>query len=235
MKVTVFLDPTDLTVTEEEVARQAGGYGYRPDEDNRRLIAALTAQAGKLITPAFCYTVEDGTAVPDWLSLLAGATSPGSFGEAPPEACKVAFVVCTIGERIDREITATDTRQVGLNGLLLHGAALALLEAAARCAWYHLADTVGRQGLFAGARLEPGCRELPLTHQIDLFGRVDAAEIGVTLNDSLLMTPLRSLSFAVPISAIRPALTGENKCLACRLASCQFRTPLIDREPGGNG
>ncbi|MCB2217429.1 hypothetical protein [Desulfofustis glycolicus] len=52
MKVTVFLDPADLTVTEEEVARQAGGYGYRPDEDNRRLIAELTAQAGKLITPA---------------------------------------------------------------------------------------------------------------------------------------------------------------------------------------
>lgn len=235
MKVTVFLDPADLTVSEEEVTRQAGGYGYRPDEDNRRLIAALTAQAGKLITPAFCYTVEDGVVVPDWLSLLANATSPGPSGEASPEACKVAFVVCTIGERIDRKIVATTTRQAGLDGLLLQGAALALLEAAARCAWHHLADTVGRQGLFAGARLEPGCRQLPLTRQVDLFDRIDAAEIGVTLNDSLLMAPLRSLSFVVPISATRPVLTGENKCVACTLASCQFRTPLIDREPGDNG
>lgn len=235
MRVTVFLDPAELVVTEEEVARQAGGYGYRPDEDNRRLIAALTARAGKLIAPAFCYTVENGAAVPDWLSLLASAASPEPPGQAPPKPCKVAFAVCTIGESIDWEITAMTTRQAGLDGLLLHGAALALLEAAARCAWRHLAETVGTHGLFAGPRLEPGCRQLPLAHQIDLFGRVDAAKIGVTLDDSLLMTPLRSLSFVVPISATRPALTGENKCLACTLASCRFRTPVIDRETGNNG
>jgi hypothetical protein len=235
VKATVFPDPADLIVTEDEVARQAGGYGYRPDEDNRRLIAALTAQAGKLIAPAFCYTVEDGAAVPGWLSLLATVTSPGLSGEALPEPCRVAFVVCTIGERIDREILAMAARQTDLDALLLHGAALALLETVARRAWHHLADSVGTHGLFAGARLEPGCRQLPLTRQIDVFERVDAAEIGVTLNDSLLMTPLRSLSFVVPINATRPALTGDNKCLTCTLASCQFRTPLTDRESGGNG
>lgn len=235
MKATVFVDPADLIVTDEQVARQAGGHGYRPDKSNRRLIAALTAQAGKLIAPAFCYTVEDAVAVPDWLGLLTGTTSPALPAEPPADLRMVAFVVCTIGERIDREITAVASRRTGLDGLLLHGAALALLEALARSAWQHLADTVGTQGLFAGPRLEPGCQQLPLARQTALFGRVDATDIGVTLNDSLLMTPLRSLSFVVPISAVRPALSGENKCLACTMTECRFRAPLIDREPDGHG
>ncbi|MBE0584491.1 MAG: hypothetical protein IH612_12135 [Desulfofustis sp.] len=235
MKATVFLDPADLVITGEQVARQTGGHGYRPDDASRHLIATQSALAKTLIAPAFTYAITDTADAPDWVAHLATPPLPDTPTKSAANLIMIAFAVCSIGERIDREIGALSARRSSLELLVLHGATLALLEAVARSAYQHLADTAGRHGLFAGLRLEPGCQQLPLEWQTDLFNRVAADRIGVTLSESLVMTPARSLSFVVPITTTRPTLSGENKCLACARENCLQRTPVIERKLTGNG
>jgi hypothetical protein len=235
VKATVFLDPADLVITGEQVARQAGGHEYRPDATSQRLIATQSALAKTIITPVFTYAITDTDAAPNWIAYLAGPPLPGDLTDPAPTLTMIAFAVCSIGEQIDREILVLSARRAGLDLLMLHGAALALLEAVARNAYQHLADTVGKLGLFAGLRLEPGCQQLPLDRQTELFNRVDAEGIGVTLSESQVMKPARSLSFVVPITATRPALSGESKCLACTMENCLQRTPVIERKRTGYG
>ena len=49
-------------------------------------------------------------------------------------------------------------------------------------------------------RFSPGYADLPLKFQSDLLGRLDAtASVGITLNSSLLMTPMKSITAVIGI------------------------------------
>ena len=72
------------------------------------------------------------------------------------------------------------------------------------------------------ARFSPGYGDLPLTAQKDIFVVLDCArKIGLTLNDSLLMSPTKSVTAIVGIGGNE----GEtiHKCSTCSLQDCAFR------------
>jgi hypothetical protein len=76
--------------------------------------------------------------------------------------------------------------------------------------------------LFCGCRLGPGLNGFPVRAQRLIFELVDAAAIGVALNDSLVMTPVKSISFLTPLGPA-PGRPPGAKCSQCGLKDCQFR------------
>ena len=72
-------------------------------------------------------------------------------------------------------------------------------------------------------RFSPGYGDLPLTLQRDIFAVLDCPRrIGLSLNDSLLMSPSKSVTAIVGIGG--DACVTAAKCEACENKNCTFRS-----------
>ncbi len=116
-------------------------------------------------------------------------------------ASSLGFAVCTIGPLVETEAARCSSGGESLKGLLLDAIGSVAVESVVE-------DTAGRirmhaagRGAKAGVRFSPGYGAWPLEWQRDLFGIVDGSMVGVKLNDSCIMEPRKSVSFAVRIGA----------------------------------
>lgn len=72
-------------------------------------------------------------------------------------------------------------------------------------------------------RFSAGYGDLPLALQKQIFATLNCPKnIGVTLNDSLLMSPSKSVTAIIGI-ANDSDCTDKNGCTACNKADCEFR------------
>ena len=74
-------------------------------------------------------------------------------------------------------------------------------------------------------RFSPGYGDLPLAAQKDIFAVLDCEKkIGLTLTDSLLMSPSKSVTAIVGLGAKEKQI--KNKCSNCNMQNCTFRGVL---------
>lgn len=72
-------------------------------------------------------------------------------------------------------------------------------------------------------RFSPGYGDLPLTVQKEIFALLDCPrQIGVTLNDSLLMSPSKSVTAFVGLCKKEKSITVRS-CEVCDKTDCEFR------------
>lgn len=135
----------------------------------------------------------------------------------------VAVLSVTAGH--DIEIASDDHFKKGnyVRGLLLDAAATAVTE--------HLADQLDdyikkdalRTGQKATWRFSPGYGDWPVTQQPELCRVIHADEIGVHVTDHAMLTPRKSVTAIIGLSACTQA-PAPKKCSNCGLVSCPFRT-----------
>lgn len=78
------------------------------------------------------------------------------------------------------------------------------------------------EGLQFRPRFSPGYGDLPLELQKDVFRVLDCPrKIGLSLNESLLMSPSKSVTAIIGIGG--GAAEAKNKCSACSKADCAYR------------
>ena len=79
------------------------------------------------------------------------------------------------------------------------------------------------EGLYLKPRFSPGYGDLPLDLQKDLLRILDAPKkIGLTLTDSLLMMPSKSVTALIGLTKeLQP--DHEKDCAACPKTDCEFR------------
>jgi hypothetical protein len=100
---------------------------------------------------------------------------------------------------------------------------VAALESLSDEAFSHLKRKALEKGLFSCGRIEPGCGDVPIGFQKSISEYLDPEIIGVTVNESGFLVPLKSLSFLVVLSA-EPADEGTvGKCRNCGLKNCAYR------------
>lgn len=74
-------------------------------------------------------------------------------------------------------------------------------------------------------RFSPGYGDLPISAQKDFFALLSPErQIGLTLTDSLLMSPSKSVTAIVGLDGEEKPI--KNKCGACNMKSCTFRGVL---------
>ncbi len=131
--------------------------------------------------------------------------------------CKMAVLfVATAGFAIDRLIkkysTLSPARALTLSAI---GTAYTESVCDALCTKlrHEYGATLPRYGI--------GYGDLPLACQKEIFTRLDVTKrIGVTLNDSLLMSPTKTVSAVVGIGACDAPHIG---CEACEKTNCEFK------------
>ena len=83
-------------------------------------------------------------------------------------------------------------------------------------------DDLKGKGLQLRPRFSPGYGDLPLELQKDLFRVLDCPrKIGLSLNESLLMSPSKSVTAIIGIGG--RAEEEKNKCSACEKSDCAYR------------
>ena len=118
------------------------------------------------------------------------------------ECVKVVFFAVTIGSAMDRLIRRYERSEVDL-ALFLQGYGAERAEALADALNSDIKKAAERAGYRARPRFSPGYGDLPLAVQKDFLTLLDASRrMGITLADSCLMAPSKSVTAIVGLERV---------------------------------
>jgi len=134
----------------------------------------------------------------------------------------VAAAVCTIGEALERRVSALwEARELPLASMLDSvgsGAVESLAE--------YINDLLCQQGLPSlrvTNRISPGYGEWDVAEQRRLFRLCPGEAIGVTLNEACVMTPGKSISLLVGAGPDARVDHYFSQCARCWMRDCAYR------------
>ena len=141
-------------------------------------------------------------------------------------AARLAVIICSIGPQLEA-VSGDLFQEEPLLALALEGFGTAATEALATEACNRLEVAAQVEGLFPSIPLSPGMVGWPVDPgQAQLFGLVDATQIGVHLNSSAMMQPRMSLSQVLGF-AVSPSFQGRT-CDYCNLKeTCRYQEHYV--------
>jgi hypothetical protein len=219
--------PVDqLRVSPGEIGRYVGGSRYRLDEKMKTMAADMLEKAKRLVKPVFTYVVH----AVEFNDIQKGPRlKSGSYVEVPeeekdPATVSLAAVVCTLGSQLEDETHRLMQKGELLTAMFLDAAGVAQLEMLALKARQHVKKKAAKSGLFTGCPFGPGYNHMPLDSQSRLFEHLDAKGIGVRLNESGVMLPMKSISFWLRVTRDKKAAEDHGyKCQKCDMENCLYR------------
>ena len=127
----------------------------------------------------------------------------------------VALMACTLGMKSERELRLLSSTNA-LDALVWGSCANALIEATAEEAQKDIANEVTTNGLYARMRFSPGYGDLPLSVQPLFLKTIQAQRnLGLTLNESNLLIPTKSITAIVGIFDKQVASRQAKPCHTC--------------------
>jgi hypothetical protein len=226
---TIHVGADQLPVSTHEVGRYAGGSRYKLDEKMKALASEILQKAKTLAEPVFTYAVHPLLSIDPQMGFQ---LDNGNYVEAPleekdPETVSLTAVVCTLGPALENETHRLMQTGELLTAMFLDAAGVAQLEMLAHKARRHVKTQVAVNGLFTGCPFGPGYNDMPLDSQNCLFANVDAGRIGVRLNQSGVMLPMKSISFWLRVTRDKKAAEDHGyKCQKCDMENCLYRKVL---------
>ena len=217
MKEPVILEGFSIEPDSGELSRLLGR------KDGEEIGAPAAAAAGKIVE-ALETALEESRDLIEPKAIYvtaAGADLPGSQMFTDLE--KVAFCVCTIGPALEEKVTSLSKEGDMLAAVVLDAIGSAAAEATARYANDRIDGAATAEGLKTACRASPGYGDWDVKEQKSLFALVPAGRIGVTLTESSMMVPRKSVSFAVHIAEDPVRLRSEGSCRNCDMETCPYR------------
>jgi hypothetical protein len=217
--------PGTISAAPEEVVRYLAGSRYKADAKMHDLLPATIEQAIHLTSPVLVYRLNRVTALDTSGRLImeSGLCLEVPQVERNPDTRYLVSCVCTLGAGLENACRRLSHRGELFQAMLLDAAGVSLLDSLANKSHELLSQRARGMQLFAGCPFGPGYQDMPIETQSLLFQMVDAGAIQVTLNESLVMEPMKSLSFFVRLSATDDQRGYTVKCRRCNLKDCQFR------------
>ena len=199
---------------DREILRYAGVKGDA-DEQTLALIDTLKNEIKDRLSYKVCYCVlpvqiQDGVCDFSAFSVRSQTLAKRLLGYE-----KVAVFAATLGVEIDRMLLKYG-KIAPVKAVLLQAIGAERIES--------LCNAFCADLQYSGARFSPGYGDLPLQTQKELFALLDCErKIGLTLTESLLMSPTKSVTAFVGLGRTVCA-TNEEKCHNCAKTDCAFRS-----------
>ena len=202
-----------------EIARYA-----RADAQDER-IAALIEECIRESDPVLdyrvCYTVDAISRKEDILSFCGIDTDSSVISKAVGGCESVVLFAATVGTPFDRLI-ASYSRLEPSKALILQAIGAERIESLCDAFCDHMNTELKSCGKSLRTRVSPGYGDIPLSMQRSVFKILDCErKIGLTLNESLLMSPSKSVTAIAGIGVSRVG-TGHT-CAACDRVDCAYR------------
>lgn len=208
-----------LNIETSEIYRRIG----MPDADSKRsqnfrpVVERMRLKALELIDVRCIYAYVPVKVTGTGEILLANqfpVKAPTSFFEGAQE---VLIAVQTIGSRLEAESARLFNAGEGLEGMVLDGCGSVALDESLELSRKMVIEQVTARGLQTGHSLYPGGHYISLEVQQVLFNLLNAEEIGVTLGNTMLMTPIKSHTLIIPVGEklSKPNLSCTITCEMC--------------------
>ena len=135
----------------------------------------------------------------------------------------VILFAATVGGELDRLI-AREQLLSPAKAVLLSAIGAERVEALCDAFCADVEREAGERGLYPRSRFSPGYGNLPLRLQKNVFRTLDLTRrLGMTLNESLLMYPTKSVTAIIGLSPEKDGATGcGHHCLTCERKTCIF-------------
>lgn len=185
-------------VCEREILRYAGV--RRGDAATEALMRDCLCELGDRLTYRVCFAELPLCVDNDWIRLSTWVFPSRDLGKNLVGCDRAVVFAATVGMEIDRLIARYRTLSPS-RSLLFQ--AIGSERAEALCARFceELAEREAHRGYAPRPRFSPGYGDLSLTTQTHIFEILDCAKhIGVSLNESLLMSPSKSVTAIVGLA-----------------------------------
>jgi len=198
-------------INKKEVLRYAGV--KEADEKTLSLLDECIKEAEGFIKPKICYDEFEVT-LSDCVEFPFGSVKSEKLLKNLKECKKVIIFAATLGIEYDRLL---------LRYSKISPAKAVLLEALGTERIEDFCDEFCcKVNPFTKPRFSPGYGDLPLEFQKEIFKVLDCSKkIGLTLNESLLMSPSKSVTAIVGITDKK--CDEKSGCEACEKVNCTFR------------
>ncbi len=202
-------------IDEREVLRYAGQRGEALPQ-LQDMLAACIKESEKAFSYRVCYTAVSAR------DLLEKWQDGGTLLAARLQNAKYAVVfAATVGLEIDRLILKEESISP-TRALFMQSLGTERIESLCDCFCEEIKTECEKRGYFTGARFSAGYGDFPLEKQKDIFALLTPQKtIGLTLNDSLLMSPTKSVTAIVPIG--KRDCEKESGCFSCDKTDCQYK------------
>jgi hypothetical protein len=194
-----------------EVERLLGYRDGRVTPRGRELVARAIAEASPLVEAHFAHR------------RIARTSLDGSrFLRTEDDA---VLCVATIGRRLEERAEACSRNgETGL-ALAVEACGAVAVEYAADAAERSIRDEIAATGLKCSRRFSPGYGGWDVAEQRWLFDVLGAPALGVTLTAGCMMSPRKSISFAVTVGTEPREMRSAHPCDECDMVTCAYRRP----------
>lgn len=207
----------DVPIHREDALHFLGYRGHTPGPRIQSMLVRVLEEARSLVAPRGLYRI-----VP--------AEHAEELGLRLEPGASLALGLVTIGFDLERRVTRCLATGETTHALLLDAAGSAAAEEAAEVLERRILTGALAPGHAAvPRRFSPGYGRWPVTAQRALFAMLPHDAIDVRLLPSCLMSPRKSVSFAVRLGAGEDSVIPEScrtrRCADCDLATCPYREP----------
>ena len=208
-------------VDTREILRYAGVRGESAETE--ALLQTCLAEAAPLLTYQVCWSVFPLSRSADAMDLGFARTASASLSKHLGSCQQVLVFAATTGIALDRLIHRYN-RLSPARALLLQAIGTERIEALCDTFCQEMATQQSVLGGSVTHRFSPGYGDLPLSLQQDIFQVLNCHRtIGLTLNESLLMSPSKSVTALLGLSNSPHCPETPSGCAACQKTSCAYR------------
>jgi hypothetical protein len=157
--------------------------------------------------------------------LLEGGVALGAetLTQVMAGATDLVVAICTLGPAIDQRTTALQQAKDLMGAVLLEAMANALLGQLRHQFLLQIQEEERDAGRFTSIAMSPGESVWDLRGQQEIFALLGPAPAGVELTASMLMVPLKSVSFVMAVAPQPFGSDGVSRCDFCvHRHKCRF-------------
>ena len=209
--------PTLSSVDEREILRYAGI--KRADEQTNALLSECLEESLGVLSYKVCYAFFSVNYQGDEIDFGAFKCTSNGLKKTLNGAKKAVVFAATVGVALDRLIEKY-SRISPTKALLMQAIGTERIECL--CDVF-CADLEKEEGACITRRFSAGYGDLPLDTQTKIFSVLDCPrKIGLFLNESLMMSPSKSVTAIVGFDGGRARFLAE-KCHTCTKKDCLYR------------
>ncbi len=221
----------DLNLPLSELYRCMGYGESTPEAELCELCKELLMRACEVARPQYHYTIFECEVRPPLL-----VKSIGKSGEATEFECgktisglmrrstEVAIFVATAGKEFQQWSDSEALKGDILQTFIIDSIGSVIAEAVGDYLELELEKELAERGMLHTNRFSPGYCGWNITEQRKLFGVLPEGVCNITLNDSCLMHPIKSISGFIGIG--ESVITKKYGCSICGKLDCYIRKSL---------
>lgn len=212
-----------MRVNKREIYRHLGFGMTEPDNRVRVMTEDCLSELSKVSSLRFCSDIFSlRLSGKKELDFTCFQTSSRDLYKNLKGCDRALLFAATLGAEVDRLILR-DTKLKVSRAVILQAAAAAYIEAFCDAENERLKEAYLKEGCFLRPRFSPGYGDFPLSIQKELLGALDAEKrIGITLTDSFMMLPSKSVTAVIGVGRENSGGQPEG-CVKCQKENCLFR------------